>query len=390
VDAGTGFEAHAEAVLSELRHAFAALVSAAGTPVRRAVDLQRALDVDAPLAWRVYRVATSADPLLAAPLIPRLSPLRQLLEAAERRGLPASIIARTDAAIAAYIRLLETHAGDREALDTMIAGLRPEEAEQIDAKTRRSAFKLNARIWGMQAATTASLFVLHPTDDPATLGIAVVSGYMSLHAVRPDVPLIARISARLDIDGEGRQIVRPENQLEEFCTPGIEYRHATDDDGKVSTRIYAAGIGRQSAINTFALSRGTAPLRDADDINVNEIVGTPSEMAHLELLAPAGLTDPKTARMTVYGRRSGIEKVHERRPIDRMPLREPVVHHGVLTDVAPETDIPRWPELVRRTLEVIGVYGTQFDVYRCRVPYPVLHTLISLEVDIPGRPEQNS
>ncbi|MBC7773230.1 MAG: hypothetical protein H7210_12090 [Pyrinomonadaceae bacterium] len=40
-------------------------------------------------------------------------------------------------------------------------------------------------------------------------------------------------------------------------------------------------------------------------------------------------------------------------------------------------------EAVTHVLKRLGWFGTRFDVYRARVLYPVMHTLLSLRADAP-------
>lgn len=405
-DPGTGeaaFEELAQRVLGEVRSAFSAIVEASPQPVRRAVDLQRALDVDAPLAWRVFKVVSAEDALAAAPYVPTRGQVQTLLEASGRAGLPEGVLARARRAIDGYEEFRREHAGERAALDAMIAALRPGDVGEIDEKTRRVAFEQNARIWGLRAAAAARAFILHPTlpptapptpaaaDAPAAspLGATAVAGLIGLHAVRPGVPLVVHARSMFD-SGQGRigdaaeGTYRAEDHsgvLTAFSTPGLEYRTEMGEDNMVTTRVCAPGIGRRAAATTFSLTRSTVESEGLNTITMNHGTSTPTEVCHLDLLVPAGMSDPGTARMAVYGRRTRVEAVFERRPADLLPIRGGVTHLGTLRDVPVLTGVPRWPEVVRHVLEVVGAGELTFDVYRCSVTYPVLHTLVSMQVD---------
>ncbi len=385
----TAFEQQAQSVLGELRGAFAAIVEAAPQPVRRAVDLQRALEVDAPLAWRVFKVVSAEDALAAAPYVPTRGQVQTLLEAGARRGLPEGVLARARRAIETYEDFRREHAGERAALDAMIAALRPGDAGEIDERTRRVAFEQNARIWGLRAAAAARAFILHPIAEPGRLGAAAVAGLIGLHAVRPGVPLVVHARSMFDSGkggvGESAQGTYPAEDhsglLMQFSTPGLEYRTEVGDDNMLTTRVCAPGIGRRAAATAFSLTRSMVETEGLGTVTLNHGTSTPVEVCHLDLLVPAGLSDPTTARMAVYGRRTRVEAVFERRQTDLMPIRGTVTHLGTVREVLALPGVPRWPEVVRHALEVIGAADVMFDAYRCSVAYPVLHTLVSMQVD---------
>ena len=49
-------------------------------------------------------------------------------------------------------------------------------------------------------------------------------------------------------------------------------------------------------------------------------------------------------------------------------------------------DVPRYPELVRYALDRAGFDAEKFDVYRCRVEYPVMPSTVALTWELPKRP----
>jgi len=378
-----GFEGHAARVLGELRGALAEIVEAVPERVRRAVELQRALGVDAPLAWRVFKVATSEDPMAASGYVPTRGQLLTLLEAAERGGVPDGVVERARRAVEGFEALCREHAGDRAMLDAMLASLRPGAESGIDERTRRTAFQQNARIWGVQAHTAVRAFILYPGRDGSVMGTAAVAGLVGLHAVRPEAPLVVHAVSRFE-GGEGMRALPSEDRsglLLEFSSPGLEYVTEPGDDRTLVTRVCAPGIGRRAAVTTFSLTTSEVPTERLNRVTLGHGTSTPVEACHLELLAPAGLTDARTARVAVYGRRTRVERAIELRSEDILPVRGEVTALGTMTAVPPLAGVPRWPEVVRHVLERVGAWGTRFDVYRCRVTYPVLHALVCMQVD---------
>src|SRR5262245_53294521 len=88
--APSSFERHAAAALQGLQKAIADLIASipAGGQIRRATDLQRVLGVRSTLAWQVFRVATSANPIEEGRGVPGPTAMERFLEAAIKRGVP--------------------------------------------------------------------------------------------------------------------------------------------------------------------------------------------------------------------------------------------------------------------------------------------------------------
>ena len=100
-----------------------------------------------------------------------------------------------------------------------------------------------------------------------------------------------------------------------------------------------------------------------------------------EMFVPAGWTDPTGARARVYARRHHPERVFAERRRDLLPQRE-MVSHFRPGDHLPSIDgAPDHARAVQEVLRRHGVQDQPFDVYRCRVEYPILHSLVMLRTD---------
>src|SRR5690606_18875328 len=101
-----GLAEEATRTLGALRDAVRKLVGSSPTPIRRAADLQRALGVDAPLGWQIFRLAIAADPLAAVLYIPRAGSMAKVLRRALEAGFERQPVAATEAAYAAFEALV--------------------------------------------------------------------------------------------------------------------------------------------------------------------------------------------------------------------------------------------------------------------------------------------
>jgi hypothetical protein len=61
------------------------------------------------------------------------------------------------------------------------------------------------------------------------------------------------------------------------------------------------------------------------------------------------------------------------------------VYLGKGPSVLCSADVPRYPEMAAYALARLGSNGDRFDVYRCRVEYPVLATTVRVIFSLPTR-----
>src|SRR5689334_22588945 len=106
------FEAEAKPVLTNLRNALAALIRTLPGPVERPIHLQRQLDLTYSVSWQLFQVAQAKDPLAAGTEVPRRRGMARFLEAATKRGVKPSAIARVRAVYATFEALVTRHAGE--------------------------------------------------------------------------------------------------------------------------------------------------------------------------------------------------------------------------------------------------------------------------------------
>jgi hypothetical protein len=151
---GLTFEQQAALTLSQLRASLSALVGAIGertaSEIRKAADLQRALGIRTTLAWQVYKFVQAADPLAEGSNVPGAGAMKRFLSAAATHGVPAIYIDECQTALDEFEELIEVHAGNRNAFDSMISGLAAEGSAQIDAQQKRAAFRANSHLWGVR------------------------------------------------------------------------------------------------------------------------------------------------------------------------------------------------------------------------------------------------
>ncbi len=374
----------ASTVFGRIRQAMGQLVDASPGPVRRAVDLQKALSVDAPLAWRVFKTASADDPFEVIDYTLTPGQVNTLVDAAKKKRIPAEITTEVRAAIDGYTDLLHEHAGNRDVLNMMVASLRPEKNGLIDEKCRKITFQQNSLIWGQQEDVLAGCFIVYPRRDSRVIDTAMIMGHIGFHEVRPGMGHELTLQAKIFIKPDEQNVTAANGELlREFCSPELSSQVTLQDEEFTKVQVRLPGLGRRAAVDYFQLftAEQEVPLEGASDnhVHLNALINRPTAMLSQDILVPhTGM--PRAVKAGVYGRVNDYN-ASNMRATDLMPIEISATYLGAHTEIPDAPGIPRYPEVVRSVLGRLGWQGTRFDVYRCRLAYPVLHTLIRLWIE---------
>ena len=405
------FERQARAVLHRLRASLSVLIGAVPSvgELRKAADLQRALGIGNTLAWQVYKLAHARDPLAEASSVPRAGGMKRLFEAAAQRGVPAKHIEASTAAIQEFDELVKVHAGDRAAFDSMVSGLTEEGSQLVDAQQKRAAFRANSHLWGVQARTQLKCTILNPSLASTTsLDLVQLQGYVNLRRFRRAVPLL--VSGIRLMDDDKHDILPPYRReplagdgaaaqgallLAEFCSqPPPEIRILRSEAGDVQTELVACGVGNESAV-TYMVGDvvRSVPGPYSDDtrpgLESHAWVRVPAEVLIHDVLVHEELFGSLTPKTSVYGNhdRSPGASAFDRSEANPLGVKESTIYMGKGASVLQTLDVPRYPEMAQYAFDRLGWDGEKFDVYRCRVAYPVMPSSVVVRFDLPEKPE---
>lgn len=376
----------------------ARLLASLPTPIVRTNDLERVLKVDNPLASRVFRIANAENPIEAAELLPTINQFRAVVRAAEKAGVGQQVCQRAISAIEALDEFIRIHAGDLgqfEALVSLGKGMDGGGAagESLRLKHRRTAFRANCQVWQMQAAQTAVSGIYHEGESAGIEHALVIRGYADLRVLRPNHRL--DVSTRLqhyqqdtDYNSEDslqKGSIRP-SLIEGFIRgPRPKVVTAQGKQGLLESHVSLPTLGKANASTFFTqqLVRDTDSMIEPDPKwEIRVFVKVPSESLIIDLLVPAGLTDPATVCGEAFGCASAPEQALEGRPADRLDAQSVVQTYlnVAADDPPPATEIARWSEMLASVMAEHGLADRRFDVYRCRMKYPLLHSVVGLRV----------
>lgn len=377
-------QSQAEAVGSRVRIAFAELIRALPGGARRAKDVQEALGLDNALGWKLYRTATATEDLESLQFVPTPAPLEKALAAAAARSVPEKTLRAVREASAEFEKLVRNHAATRREFESLLIGIDEGPTESALLRDRRTAFRVNRTLWGLQADVRAQLSIFAPNASPGAVPAASVGGWIGLHQTRRDVPLCIEADVGAIEKSESGRIALRDGVLSllgEFSSiAGDDLTVEQTADGHMHTVLKLDDVGPAAGASILLLR--TSSMHPKNDFGSATLMATPSRLLHSDVLVATGFSDPLTARVETFARPSNVGSTRfETRPQDRIPSADRVVYFPGVAEVPDVPEIPRYAELVQRVLEDMGCAGMTFDLYRCRVPYPMLHATVYMLVD---------
>lgn len=390
------FRDDASRVVLRLRSALTGLIAALPVPVRGGTDLQRQFGLGSTVAWQLYTFLDAANPLAAAAQLPGRQAFGRLLAAAAERGLPAPVVAEAAAAFDDFEACVVRHAGDRTTFATMIGGLIARDSSNIDLELGRAAFRAASHFYGVQRAAAVNCFILHPGETPGRYDFVQVNGSVDLRIMREFNKLcVGRHGYRVDKPGPDPAPVRPIMPtsdelggvpvLTEFSSQPLP-RFSSEAGPKSYYEVYISGqpVGRTGEVTFFLGEHWPAAAPVGEELGFCTTVLFPSEVLLHDILLAPGVADRTMAPMTgVYGG-AYHEMRLQRREADRLNVYAQASFAGVGVEALQTAEVPRYVEMLRRVCEAMGWDADRFDAYRCRLEFPVLHSLLDVTFPAPA------
>lgn len=392
VESRPAFEEETTRTLERLRVAVARLVESVPMGAERAADLRRSLDLDAALAWQLHTLAGSEDVLRAGRVVPKAGAMDRFFKAVHARRLPLELEREAREAYTDFERVVGDHAGDRETFDAMLAALRPDDGAGLQ-RLRRTAYRANASVWGISVRASVHCVVFHqrPTGEHDCLSIR---GRAGIRRLQESAVLGIYASGRTwggstcppDIHAGGPIALDRCELLENYCSePVPRVEHVRAPDGTSRDFLQFEGLGRTREVTVLwrNLSLEFPNGSTTPPHGVTAPCTEPTEAYVVDLLVPRGWSDPATAKVSLTENNRytiwapGFQA-------QQLPFEGSVEYLGTRIESLYTRHVPRYAEIVAEQFGLLGWSSTTFDMYRCTVAYPVLHSAIHLSVGGPG------
>lgn len=381
---GVDFSSECGKVVRGLQAAMRQVFASLSREVSRPTDLQNLLGVRGSLAWQVHRFTQSQSPLDAVKYLPLSDSMKKFIEVAKRKGSSRSAV---ESAMRAYEELegfIARHADDREIFEAMVQALSGSDSGMIDIRARRAAFKANSQFWGLQASMLyRCMMITGESPSPGAMAV-IIQGAKGLRALRPqrDLP-VCRRTITLTKDSDPTEIVpKPVGVsiLEDFCSEQLP---------KISTRLRGSvahdyitleKVGRTAAVDLY-VSTKMASMLDAKEnsMGLTTMVRVPCEEFVADLLIPAGIMHPASSRFRICGCLEDVSAAENATEDHSICKPQPGEYMGRDLESLHDKSFPRCPELLRFVLRDLGASRTSFDIFRCRIEYPMLHSCIGFD-----------
>jgi len=375
-------------------------------PIARASQLADALDLDARLAWKLWKVIGLQDPFAASQLVPGRAGIRIFLRAAARHKVGKDALKSVDAAFEEFQRVMKSHAGDRRSFNAMLAGHATGNELRADLEHRKGAFHHLSFLWGVQARTHLSSFIVRASEDrQGYTDVVTLRGFVDLRWIRPNVSWRVRRMSSIDNFGNvrtdfARQPLSPAPQgerdgadvplLREFCSQPLPRLRVPDSfPADMWYQLVEGAVGNSGSLTCLLgeIGRGVEPYVRSEDYPRFVFAAfprTPAETLIFDLIIHRdmlGRLNP-TAHMfgDLFSRGSNDLPLE----VDRLPLVETVEFLGSGADALHAAEVPRYPEMARFAFDRVGWPESEFDVYRLRVPYPLIPTRLEIAQDLPA------
>ncbi len=375
-------------------------------PIVRASQLAGALDLDSRLAWKISKVITLHDPFAASQFVPGQAGMRIFLRATSRHKVAEDIVKSVDAAYEDFRRVMKSHAGDRRSFNAMLAGHVTANEARADLEHRKGVFHHLSYLWGVQARTHLSSFIVRASEQRQGFYDSVtLRGFVDLRWIRPNVSWRVRRMCTVDDFGNvctdfRREPLSPAPEvgpggadvplLREFCSQPLPKLRVPDSPtADTSYQLVEGSVGNSGSLTCLLgeIGRGVEPYTRSEDytrIVFAACPRTPTETLILDLIIHRDMLGRLNPTAHLFGDLFDQGFNDPPLEVDRLPLAEKVEFLGSGADAVYAAEVPRYPQMARFAFDRVGWPESEFDVYRLRVPHPLIPTTLWIAQDLPA------
>lgn len=395
------FPASLFTVIEHVRGALTELFSSINADPGVPYALSRRLGINKNLTWKICRIITTREPFSVVEHLPGPQGIEILLTAVANQGAPAGALDQVRAVLAEFERIVEWHAGDRRALDLILASQHATPLELAE-ESRRLAFEGNSAIWGLQARVRfASYFIAPAATDDGTVDAATLSGLIDVRRLRPEVSAPVFQMGTYNDDGTPRGDRRdaldtsggsPDASMliPAFCSAGAPPLAPVLHPGALHFELPPGPVGR-TGLASWVYGWHTPRLASVyrDEMNQFGEYGTsvfvPVETLLCDLQIHRSLPFAHDVQRLLYSELAGPYLGAAQR-CDQLPVHEPLTTLGGSPPVVATPLLPRYSEWVHWTFEQLGWDARDFAAVRFVMKYPPIPTLLVLRYPLAERP----
>ncbi len=372
-----------------LRRALLMLLEELGSP-RTPSLLQRRLGVGYTICWQIFQITKVSDAAAAAQHTPSPEGLKRLLALPQASSVSQHTAESVQSASEEFRRFVKRHADDLASFDSMLVSSVPDDrAEKILIQRRRAAYNATSHVWGIQTDMNCMTMIVRRNANDLLDGAGLFI-HRGIRRLRPDVQVTLMGyhtgSDNHPVHREPMDKLAAEQYqapfLPEFCSkpmPRIE-RQALPS-GWILHNLAGQAIGRVANFNcAFGYTVKDQPyIRDANNRSLvqftHSYIRRPAALLVMDLVVhrPSfGVVQPERAMHPYHEGHAFLDSAAGIQPF---PLDESVVMIGPADEVD-LAEVPRYAEMLQYAAASADWNLREFDVYRLRIPYPVMGSTI--------------
>jgi len=366
-----------------LSESLSGVIGALADTPRRPNALARELAVNRAVASRVLSAIGKRDPMEVLHVVPGPEPLRKLVRAAARKGVPAELTAAAESAITAFERLIRDDAGNRAALDALISSSLPGARERFEVSSRYAVYKGLSQLKGVQAEHWLGTAVVAPSpDDELKHDLTWLNGAVALQRLRPGAAV--RFAYRYR-NSEGDSGTDEEEAplsvvpLDEFCLHPPARLQIEQAGNALHYTLPEDLLGPRQVVDMFVVDHHPAAMRrapvDGPRQQTSLFIEPAVPVASLTfdvLLHEDVFADWRPELIVFDTGYDGFANVNDpSRDIDRIAVHESIEVMGAGGDRLHLAEVPSYLAMLRHLGERFDWDLSRFRCYRTRIRYPV-------------------
>lgn len=396
----SSFQTETTAAIADVRTAMSQFVRSLGEDIHRASDLQRLLGVDYKLSWQIFNLINEADAMTAAKLVPGAPSLQRLVRVAKNKAVPAAVVEKVKRALAKFDRVVELYAEDRVEFDLMASSIgSASAAAAAELVYRKMSFRGDSHTWGVNANVFCGSAIVRLNRDTMTTDELALSARRGYRRLRPDASLNVFFYRNYGADGPppGQESLPLDHKAAErygafilprFCSQPIPpFRTWKRPDGFTAVDVLSHEIGSQHAVDLTLgkIFRG-CPLAKGlkgDPYYQSDIrIVTPTKVMVSFLLLHRPSFGRVQPQLFAFRSTPGDDNMAVAQSVAQLPIREGIQYLGSGRPAWQIPDVESHDELVQTALNEVGWNPVEFDVFRIRIEYPVLHSVVRMGFEV--------
>lgn len=354
------------------------------------------LGVDKVLASRLLKALRSSDPMAMVHRTPGPEPLRRVLAASAKLGVPADLLAEAHAAVDGYEDLIRSDIGDRSALEAILSTWVPEARREFELRRKQAAYRAMSQLKGVEAEVYAEAAVFWPSADGEHIDIVWIKAVIGLHRLRPGVPI--HFTSQRRVEGrEGRRPTTLTGEAVDSVQGAVVPEFSSDPVPRLKAQIAGEathylldepGFGAVSGVNlvTCEVNRGEIPrylpaTRNrrawaSSDINI------PARSSQFDMLIHEDLFPGESPELRLYDTTiRGQADVNDRtRDIDQLDLLETVEALGQGSHRFGSSVVPQYRALLAHACDTLSFDGQKLRGFRVHSEYPIYGSQFALTI----------